>query len=265
MTAKKTKRVFDEDNIAFAQANERPNIEDSKKKWNKPAIAWGILAILAILAAAFFYSRSAKVGKQLADTQKQLSQSKTQVQGGTDNSGALEVQQLVDAVGKLMILPQDEQPTVATVTDLEKLKGQPFFAQAQVGDKVLIYTAAAKAILYRPSENKIIELAPLSVGAGATGSQTANLSIEIRNGSGTPGVANIWKQKLAGKTQFSVTKTGNAANGNYAKSVIVNLTNGTKQGFIDQLQQITGADVVTALPGGEGKSSADVILIVGKQ
>ncbi len=61
------------------------------------------------------------------------------------------------------MLPQDEQPTIATVTDLAKLQGQPFFANAQVGDKVLIYSRAGKVILYRPGENKIIELAPINI------------------------------------------------------------------------------------------------------
>lgn len=76
-----------------------------------------------------------------------------------------ENQKIINAVGKLVLLPQGETPTVATVTDPEKLKSeQPFFAKAVQGDKVLIYTQALKAIMYRPSENKIVEIAPLSIG-----------------------------------------------------------------------------------------------------
>ena len=70
--------------------------------------------------------------------------------------------QLVDQVGKLLVLPHDEQPTIATVTDLEKLKQQQFFQRAQLGDKVLIYSQAKKVILYRPSTNQLIEVAPLT-------------------------------------------------------------------------------------------------------
>ncbi|TSC85119.1 MAG: hypothetical protein G01um101413_503 [Parcubacteria group bacterium Gr01-1014_13] len=76
-----------------------------------------------------------------------------------------ENQKIIDAVGKLVLLPEGEAPTIATVTDPEKLKGQQaFFARAAAGDKVLIYTGALKAIMYRPSENKIIEIAPLVIG-----------------------------------------------------------------------------------------------------
>ena len=72
---------------------------------------------------------------------------------------------LVAAVGKLMLLPEGETPTIATVSDLERLKGQPFFANAKNGDKVLIYSNSKKAILYDPVNKKIIEVAPLNTGA----------------------------------------------------------------------------------------------------
>ena len=79
-----------------------------------------------------------------------------------------ENKQLIEKIGKLIILPTDEEPTIATVTDLSKLQGQPFFAKAQLGDKVLIYAKAKKAILYRPETNQVIELAPLIDNAPAT-------------------------------------------------------------------------------------------------
>ena len=88
----------------------------------------------------------------------------SQVQLGT----ASEVQKTVAEVAKLIILPQDEAPTVATISDVGKLRGQAFFANAQNGDKVLIYTKAAKAILYDPVQKKIVEMAPLNNGNGSS-------------------------------------------------------------------------------------------------
>ncbi len=80
-----------------------------------------------------------------------------------------EIEELVNRVGKLIVLPENEQPTVATVSDAESLREQPFFAQAKNGDKVLIYTNARKAILYDPLSNKIVEVAPLNIGETAPG------------------------------------------------------------------------------------------------
>jgi hypothetical protein len=71
--------------------------------------------------------------------------------------------QLVAQVRKLMILPTDEQPTVATVTDATKVKNQPFFKDAKNGDRILIYVNAKKAILYDPNQNVIVNVAPVNI------------------------------------------------------------------------------------------------------
>src|SRR3989344_4268736 len=62
-----------------------------------------------------------------------------------------EVQALVAKIGKFIDLPQGETPTVATVSDPDKLKSQTFFAKAK------------KAILYDPTANRILEMSSLSV------------------------------------------------------------------------------------------------------
>ena len=70
---------------------------------------------------------------------------------------------VVAKVARLLVLPTDETPTIATVTDLAKLKYLPFFKDAQVGDKVLMYAKARKAILYSPQENVVREVAPIFI------------------------------------------------------------------------------------------------------
>lgn len=82
----------------------------------------------------------------------------TQLAGSSD---AIEIQQIVATISQGMVLPEGEDPTIATVIDREQLQDQQFFANAENGDKVLIYTNARKAILYRPSTQKIIEVAPI--------------------------------------------------------------------------------------------------------
>lgn len=84
---------------------------------------------------------------------------------GQKNSGGLSENrraEVLSALGKLMVLPSDEDPTIAKVTDLDTLKDEPFFARAKNGDTVIIYARAKKAILFRESENKIIDVAPVN-------------------------------------------------------------------------------------------------------
>lgn len=75
-----------------------------------------------------------------------------------------EADKLIAQISKIILLPSEETPTIATVSDPDKLKNQPFFNDTQKGDKVLIYTNARKAFIYRPGSNKIINIAPLTIG-----------------------------------------------------------------------------------------------------
>ncbi len=113
----------------------------------------GVLAVLAVLTVVLAGS-TGMLYKQVRGLKNNPNQ-----QAQEENA------KIIESVGKLVLLPEGEAPTIATVTDPDKLKAeQAFFARAMEGDKVLIYTRALKAIMYRPSENKIIEVAPLVIG-----------------------------------------------------------------------------------------------------
>ncbi|OHB08971.1 MAG: hypothetical protein A3G46_00325 [Candidatus Zambryskibacteria bacterium RIFCSPLOWO2_12_FULL_39_16] len=86
------------------------------------------------------------------------------IQIGSQTATANEAQKIIEEVSKLIVLPNDEIPTMATIQDPTKLRSQPFFANAKEGDKVLIYTKAGKAILYDPVKKIIVEVAPLNNG-----------------------------------------------------------------------------------------------------
>jgi hypothetical protein len=79
-------------------------------------------------------------------------------------------QQLIDKVGLLVDLPQNEAPTIATVNNASKLKNQEFFARAADGDKVMIFNKSGLAVLYRPSTNRVIEYSKVNL-ANSTQSQ----------------------------------------------------------------------------------------------
>lgn len=77
-------------------------------------------------------------------------------------ASANELKEVVAKVGRLVILPEGEEPTLATVAEPDKLRDQPFFAKAKKGDKVLVYNKAQRAILYDPVQDKIVEIAPIA-------------------------------------------------------------------------------------------------------
>lgn len=122
-------------------------------------IFFPIVAIIAIILAAFFYMQLSKLQKNPQAIAQQ------------------ETRDLVAKVSKLIVLPVGEDPTIATVSDPTALKDQTFFVNAKKGDKVLIYAQAKKAILYSVALDKIVEVAPLNIGE--TQKKTPSVSVSV--------------------------------------------------------------------------------------
>ena len=113
-----------------------------------------ILLVITVVAGALFFLHSrSEASKNLSETNQPSAQD--------------EVKKLAQEVGKLIDLPEGEVPTIATVTDINKLKDQTFFQKAKNGDKVLIYSKARKAILYDPVAKKVIDVAPINLGSSS--------------------------------------------------------------------------------------------------
>ena len=82
----------------------------------------------------------------------------------------IDTKNLVEKISKHVLLPYEETPSVATVADPNLLKDQPFFVDTLVGDKVLMYTNEKKAILYRPSIDRVINITVIDLNATAPAS-----------------------------------------------------------------------------------------------
>lgn len=216
-----------------------------------------LVAVIALAASVYFY----------------LQYKKSQSFASAAGTRPADVTALVDQVGKLMVLPS-ETPTLATVSDVTKLEGQPFFNQAQNGDKVLIYPKTKEAILYRPSLNKIIAVSTVNItnpnaskaAAASTPQATpapSQIQVELLNGTSTVGLTTIGEKMLA-STDKSVTVTDreNAARDDYAKTIVVDLTGKHTQDAADVAAAIGGT--VGKLPDGEtATKSADILVILG--
>jgi len=190
---------------------------------------------------------------------------------------------LLAQVSKIVELPKGENPTIATVSDKSKLANQAFFANSQNGDKVLIFTKAGKAILYRPSVNKIIEMAPINNMSGqavtaplpttsisvtpsaiATPSPTIAqvVTVAIYNGTKTAGLATTYETQLTSKIKELQVVKKSDAKGDYTSNLVVDLTSQNTE-IAKQIATLIGG-TVGALPKAEVKPDTDILVIVGK-
>lgn len=135
-------------------APKQENISRANKSGNKFGLF--VLILIALIAIAGF----AWSFKKYIETKKQLTVA-TSVEGQQEMAKQ-EVNKLLERVGKLIVLPAEEEPTVATIADVEALKKeQSFYIDAKNGDKVLIYMQAKKAIIYDEERNILVNVGPI--------------------------------------------------------------------------------------------------------
>lgn len=94
----------------------------------------------------------------------------------SNKSEVINQSDLILKISKLVILPTGEEPAVATINDAPSLiKEQVFYKNAINGDIVLVYQKAAKAIVYSPSRNIIVNVGPVYLPDNTdTGTSTAS-------------------------------------------------------------------------------------------
>lgn len=190
-----------------------------------------------------------------------------------------EIAELTKTIGKFMELPGDETPTLATVTDREKLADQPFFRKSENGDKVLIYTNSGRAILYRPSAKKIVDVTTINVNAQANQpaqspetkatsennvqtQATTGPTVALYNGSTKVGVTNMLEDQIKVKfSDISVVVKDKAAKSDYSDNIIVDIS-GKNAVLAKNIAESFGGTVGT-LPSGETAPGADILVIVG--
>jgi len=124
-----------------------------------------VVVLLLVGAGAMTYlylqlrSDNNELKSQLAETSNELETYKT----NPPEAARAEVRRYVEEVSKVYTLPEDEEPSVATVSDKSKLQDQQFFAKAENGDISLIYPNAKLAVLYRPSTKQIVNVSSVTL------------------------------------------------------------------------------------------------------
>jgi hypothetical protein len=211
-----------------------------------------ILIILAAAPGYYFYSRYQHSQELLKHPEQAAKE---------------ERDSLVKKIGTLVMLPSKEDPTIATVSDKEKLKDQPFFKNAENGDRVLVFTTSKKAVLYRPSVNKVIDMVTISLTDQNTivpaSLPSGKARVVIYNGTSTPKLANAVEKNLTESFSYvTVTKKDNANSFTYKKTLVIDL-----KGDLGKMSEAIAGKIkadVAPLPKGEAKPDADVLIIIGE-
>ncbi len=237
---------------------------DFKKTFQKiPKVALKIVGVLLLAVVAFLVYRY-------------------RLKAGINES--MNAQAVEKRISVFMDLPTDEDPVFATVSDVEKINSQKFFAKAQNGDKVLVYTKNRKAILYRWSTNKLIEVSNLANSGGfenaptaakstdttqdtsttptASTNNTAKAKVAVLNGAKIAGLAKKLADSIATLPGVEIGTTANSK-GTYQKSLVIDLS-GSHSDLAAQIAQTVGG-AVGQLPDGEIKPDADLLVIGCKQ
>jgi hypothetical protein len=118
----------------------------SKKTSTLNAVLGGLL-VLSLITGGFFYNKYRSLS--------------TDPKKAVESRNASETKDVLDAVSKILLTESDKQPTVARVETPDALKGSnpDFYKNITAGDYLILYPQ--RAIVFRKSENKIINVAPI--------------------------------------------------------------------------------------------------------
>lgn len=112
---------------------------------------------LAILAYMNYMKRV-----QLAAELKKLSVKMEQLETGNSPENVAQAQAIIDKVRQHINIPEDVEPTVATIVDVEALKSRnEFYANAKNGDHLIV--TPTRAILYDPDKDMILDVVPVQL------------------------------------------------------------------------------------------------------
>lgn len=220
----------------------------------------GIISVVVIAAIALGIKQTWFSGK---GSEEQAESKKIAASAPND------ITDLISRVSKHIMVKQGETPTVATIQDINVLQQQnaAFYKDAQNGDRLLVWSD--KAVLYSPTQDIILAVLPISLPASAVGQQPTNATntaetatIEVRNGSGITGLAKTFAQTLTA-AGMDVLPAAAANKSDYAKTVIVKLTDKALPQTLKDLETATKNAAVVEMPEGEKASKADFLVIVG--
>lgn len=172
----------------------------------------------------------------------------------------VEIATVKNAISKHMVLPSNEEPTLAVVADKSKLTNKYLAAKAENGDQILIYTQQQLAIIYRPSIDRIAGITVVTADSALAESQRA--TVTVLNGTADDKKAASVIEKLKATYPDMKVESGGVANKrDFSQTIVIDNT-GEKDYLVDGLAQLLGG-TRGVLPLSESKVTTDLMIIIG--
>jgi hypothetical protein len=184
-----------------------------------------------------------------------------------------EKEKQVKELAKHITVPPGELPEINTVINVAQYASDPFLSKAQEGDQLFVFKLANRAILYRPSEQLVVDVTTIHAQPGGAAGQKPGQGqpaapkvrprVVIYNGSGdAEQVATVKSQLMAAfPDQLDFIGEPVTAKEHYPATIIVDLTE-AQTAAAQQMADKIGS-TVAPFPKTEKRPDADFLIIVG--
>ncbi|MCX7997205.1 MAG: hypothetical protein N2691_05660 [Patescibacteria group bacterium] len=187
-----------------------------------------------------------------------------------DRAAKLQAERIVSRVSRLMDMPSTERASVAVLGARSDEQYRDFFSQAIPGDAVIIFPQARRAILYRDSIDRIIDIVTLASAervSPPSGAQEKSvvrypLRMAILNGGAPAGSEQLAGEIIQDAIAGLIPEYAGAAKANnYTRTIVINLS-GVPETVLEDVARAIGG-TITTLPSYETAPDTDFLVILG--
>lgn len=175
-------------------------------------------------------------------------------------------------LGRHLVVPTSTPPIMTTVQDVSSLAASnpSAYGNAQDGDVVLAWPG--EVVVYSPSRDRIVSVTtPAAPDVTACtrpsgGSATSTMSLEIRNGSGTVGVAKALATQLTSDVLPGIVvlpSKPSTANGVYAQTFVAVRPGINASSTLAELAKYVNFITLSTWPAAETGVKGDILLMLG--
>lgn len=133
----------------------------------------GLLLLIVVVIAIGLFTWAEKQRREVAGKLEQTEAELEEIRKSTQRGGAEVAKEVLAKVRSHIVVPEEPQPTVATIIDINRLKeASEFYNVADNGDHLII--TEKRAILYDPDRDIILDVVPVRINRTASPSPTGS-------------------------------------------------------------------------------------------